>query len=99
MTLTSISFYIFLPICILIYFLIPSRIRYIWLLLCSYFFYSTLDGAFVTLLIISTAATWISGNAISAVKRENVRRLILAAGIILNVSILIVYKYENFFLA
>ncbi len=99
MTLTSISFYIFLPICILVYFLIPSRFRYVWLLFVSYFFYSTLDGAFVMLLVVSTVITWLSGNTISIVEKKKIKILIMIIGIMFNIMMLFIYKYEDFFLA
>lgn len=98
MTLTSISFYIFLPICILFYFVIPSRFRYIWLLLVSYYFYSTLDGAFVTLLVFSTVITWLCGNTISMLEKKNIKLLMMIIGIGFNIMMLLIYKYEDFFL-
>lgn len=98
MTLTGISFYIFLPICITVYYLLPSKVRYIWLLCCSYYFYCSLDGAFVSLLIFSTIITWFCGGAIHKLNRTDLKRLMLAFGIFFNVLMLVIYKYENFFL-
>ena len=98
MTLTGLSFYIFLPICIAVYFLIPAKFRYIWLLFSSYYFYCSLDGAFVSLLIISTIITWFCGGAISKISNSNGRRAMLAIGVLFNVLMLVIYKYENFFL-
>lgn len=97
--LTELSFYIFLPICILVYYLIPARARYIWLLLCSYFFYCSLDGAFTTLLIASTIITWLSGGFLSKVETKSQKKLILTIGTLLNVSMLLFFKYGNFFLS
>ena len=98
MSLTSLMFYIFLPICIFVFFMLPSKVRYIWLLVCSYFFYSTLDGAFLSLLIVSTIITWICGDLISRFSERKYRLAILWLGIIINISFLLIYKYENFFL-
>lgn len=98
MTLTGLSFYIFLPICIAVYFIIPAKVRYVWLLLCSYYFYCSLNGAFVSLLIFSTIVTWFCGGAIAKFDNIKVRRILLAAGVIFNVLMLCIYKYENFFL-
>ena len=43
MQLISAQFLIFLPIMALIYFLIPAKVRYIWLFLISWGFYLSLD--------------------------------------------------------
>lgn len=98
MTLTGISFYIFLPICILVYYILPVKVRYIWLLFCSYFFYCSLSGAFASLLVFSTIITWLSGNAISKLSSKNARLFVMFLGIVINVSMLLIYKYEDFFL-
>ena len=98
MTLTSLSFYIFLPICIFIYFILPKKVRYIWLLMCSYFFYCSLDGAFVSLLIASTIVTWLCGGAISSINNTALKKVVMAIGIAFSLSMLLIYKYENFFL-
>ena len=98
MTLTGITFYLFLPICITVYFLIPSKVRYIWLLFCSYFFYCSLDGAFVSLLLVSTIITWLCGGAISRFSDVKIKKALVALGTVINLMFLAIYKYENFFL-
>lgn len=98
MTLTGLSFYIFLPICIAVYFFVPARFRYVWLLFCSYYFYCSLDDAFVSLLIISTIITWLFGDLIHRVNGLALRRILLALAVIFNIFMLVIYKYENFFL-
>ena len=99
MTLTSLSFYIFLPICIAVYYLLPGKVRYIWLLFCSYYFYCSLDGAFVSLLIISTIITWLSGMIISKTHEHSVKLASLIIGTVLNLSFLIIFKYADFFMS
>ena len=39
MLFNSLSFLIFLPIVVLIYFVIPDRVKHLWLLAASYYFY------------------------------------------------------------
>ncbi|MDO4187397.1 MAG: MBOAT family O-acyltransferase [Lachnospiraceae bacterium] len=80
------------------YFLIPSKVRYIWLLFCSYYFYCSLDGAFVSLLIVSTILTWLAGGLVYKFEAINLRRLFLVLGVVINIMFLIIYKYEDFFL-
>lgn len=99
MTLTSLSFYIFLPICIVVYYLIPAKTRYIWLLFSSYFFYCSLDGAFVSLLLASTIITWLTGMIIDKNNDHSVKLITLIVGTVINLSILFVFKYSDFFLS
>lgn len=99
MTLTSLSFFLFLPICILIFFLIKARYRYIWLLFCSYFFYAGLSSSFTTLLIFSTLITWITGNLIYNADSAFKKRAIMFAGLIINIAPLLIFKYGDFFLS
>ncbi len=99
LTFTSTTFLIILPFILLLYYLCPHKYRYIWLLFVSYLFYATLDGAFVTLLIISTIITFICGNLIYSCNSTRNKKLILSAGFILNLSILLVFKYGSFMLS
>ena len=39
MLFNSAEFLIFFPIAALVYFVLPHRVRYLWLLACSYYFY------------------------------------------------------------
>ena len=49
MLFNSIDFLIFFPIVTLLYFLIPYRFRYIWLLLASYYFYMAWNPVYALL--------------------------------------------------
>ncbi len=99
MAFTSIHFLIFFPITVILFFLIPQRFRYIWLLLCSYFFYLTQSGAFVSSLIASTLITWVCGNIAYKAPYRWQKRLTLVIGLILNIGLLAVFKYTNFALS
>ena len=58
MLFNSISFLIFFPVVILLYFIIPHRFRYIWLLAASYYFYM---AVYALLMLTSTFITYTSG--------------------------------------
>ena len=96
MSFTGITFFIFVPIVLIIYFLLPYKYRYIWLLFASYFFYTTQSTSFTTLLIISTLVTWISGNVVYKAKTVTAKKLSVAVGLIINLSILVLFKYADF---
>ena len=60
MLFNSVSFIVFFPIVVLLYFAIPKKIRYLWLLAASYFFYMCWNAKYALLLFYSTDVTYIS---------------------------------------
>ena len=103
MLFNSLNFLVFFPIVSLIYFIIPRRIRYIWLLVCSYYFYMCWNAAYAVLLFASSFITWLSGLAIGKAKeqeKEDPQRLrskgIVAISFIVNLSMLAFFKYAGF---
>lgn len=97
MIFNSISYIVFFPIVIFIYYLIPSRIRYLFLLLVSYYFYMCWDAKYTFLLILSTGITYLGGIGIEWLKIRNQEkfyiRLIISGELIINLGILFFYKY------
>lgn len=61
MLFNSYDFMLFFPIVIGIYFLIPRKLRYVWLLIASYYFYMGWNPKYAILIAISTVITFISG--------------------------------------
>lgn len=61
MLFNSYDFMLFFPVVIFIYFIIPKKIRYIWLLLSSYYFYMGWNPKYAILIAISTIITYLSG--------------------------------------
>lgn len=102
MLFNSIDFLFFFPITILIYFLVPKKIRYIWLLLCSYFFYMCWNFKYVLLLLFSTIVTYTSGILLNKYRISvdsnfaKRRKYIVVGSVILNVGVLAFFKYSNF---
>lgn len=103
MLFNSLNFLIFFPIVTLIYFVIPHKIRYIWLLVCSYYFYMCWNAAYALLLFVSTFITWLSGLAIGNIVKngkDDANRQqskgIVAISFILNLTILAFFKYAGF---
>lgn len=67
MLFNSIEFLFFMPIVVLVTFLVPSRFRYIWLLIASYFFYMSWNARYGILLAASTLVTYVCAFAIDVV--------------------------------
>lgn len=68
MLFNSFSYLIFFPIVVLIHFMLPHRVRYIWLLVTSYYFYMCWNPKYSLLMAASTLITYLAGLLIG---REN----------------------------
>lgn len=104
MLFNSLHFLIFFPLVVLIYYIIPPKGRYIWLLLTSYYFYMCWNVKYVLLLLFSTIITYLSGLCLEFLKSkqdkpfyEQKRKLCVAGSFIINLAILFLFKYFNFF--
>ena len=58
MLFNSFDFLCFFPLVVLIYFVIPKKIRYIWLLFASYYFYMGWNAKYALLIAASTIMTY-----------------------------------------
>lgn len=97
MLFNSINFLIFFPIVTLLYFIIPKKLRYIWLLAASYYFYMCWNAKYALLLFFSTFSTWAAGWLVHAFKSKMGKRFAVAGCVTINVGILFVFKYLGFF--
>ncbi len=98
MTFNSISFLIFFPVVVAVYFVIPKRLRKYWLLVASYYFYMSWSAKYAVLIFVSTAITYLSGLLLNKVSKEKIslRKWIVAGSFISNLGILFFFKYFNF---
>ena len=96
MNFTSLQYLIFLVIACLIYFILSKKIKIYWLLLCSYYFYLSWNPKYALLMLFSTLITYLSGILISKSKEDKVKKLWVFLSIIINISILILFKYYSF---
>lgn len=100
MIFNSFDFLLFLPIVFVFFWSIPSKnilFRNLLLLFASYFFYSCWDFRFLTLLIFSTLLDFYLGNKIFEVKTINQKKIWLSVSVLINLSVLGLFKYFNFF--
>ena len=92
--------FLFLPLFLGIYYLIPFRTRSLWILVGSYVFYGWWRPDFLLLIAASTAWTWALGARIGTLRASGANapagRVALAAGVVLNLGILGFFKYFNF---
>ncbi|NLG05554.1 MAG: MBOAT family protein [Clostridia bacterium] len=98
MLFNSIEFLVFFPLILIIYFIIPRKLRTLWLLLTSYCFYACYNPLYTLLLFASTASTYAAAFLISKnPDRTSIKKLILILTLCLNIGLLGFYKYTAFF--
>lgn len=95
MLFNSIDFLIFFPIVLLVYFVIPRKTRYIWLLIASYYFYMSLSPQYLILLVILTLVTYFTGIFMEK-GSPGAKKCCMIACLIVSLGILAVFKYSGF---
>lgn len=96
MLFNSLLFLIFFPTVVLIYFILPPKYRWIFLLIASYYFYMNWQPIYALLISFSILTTWICGVLLDKTEDINKRKIYLTLSLIINFSILFLYKYYNF---
>jgi D-alanyl-lipoteichoic acid acyltransferase DltB (MBOAT superfamily) len=96
MLFNSLVFLVFAPTVLLIYFAAKGRIRLLFLLAASYFFYGWWDWRFLSLILASTIIDYFIGRWLESA-RSGHRKLLLVASCVTNLGLLAVFKYFNFF--
>ena len=95
MVLTSIEFIIFFVIITVFYFILPFRFRIGFLLLASYYFYSTYKIESLILLIILTFFNFLTGLLIGKENNTTRKKIILILSLFSNIFVLCWFKYVD----
>ncbi|MCB9134162.1 MAG: MBOAT family protein [Anaerolineales bacterium] len=91
------QYLLFLAVTVILYWMIPGgKARKVLLLLASYFFYVQFDFRFALLLFVLTGCVFFIGRTISISTHA---KQWMWGGVILNLAILSIFKFSNFFLA
>lgn len=104
MLFNSGEFIVFFPIVVLLYFGLPTRVKNLWLLVASYYFYMCWNAKYALLLFFSTFVTYLGGRLLERIKTGNsshkllLSRSVLVIAVSVNLILLFYYKYINFVL-
>lgn len=74
-----------------------NKLRTIYLLAVSLFFYFKTSGVFLVLLLLTICSDYFWGKRINKAKTQAARRVFLSVSVILNLSLLCYFKYSYFF--
>lgn len=97
MLFNSFTYLSFILIVIPLYYLLPWRIKNVFLLVCSYLFYAYWDWRFCSLLALTTLTVYICGKYIFTSKDLKRKKLFLYISLFINLGVLVLFKYYNFF--
>lgn len=99
MVFSSITFlYYFLPPVVLLYFLVPAKLKNIILLISSFIFYAWGEPRYVILMAIDIILSYISGLLIERFHGKPLSKIFLIISISICLSFLIFFKYSDFLL-
>lgn len=100
MSFYSIAFLIFLPIVFILYWVLQPRLRWqnTFIVFASYFFYGWWNWHFLSLIFLTSLLTWLSGLLIAS-SGNKLAKCWLSATIIINLGILSIFKYYDFFVS
>ncbi len=97
MIFSSIEFlFFFLPIFLIIYYIVPFKAKNVILLLASLLFYSWGEPVYVILMILSSILGYIFGILIDKASKPSKKSLLLCMSTIINIGILGFFKYADF---
>jgi alginate O-acetyltransferase complex protein AlgI len=98
MLFNTLEFLIFFVIIASVYYTIPHKYRWILLLGASYFFYGYWEIKYLLIIIGSTIVDFFVGLKIHSAKSKKRKRQFLYISLLTNLSVLVIFKYYNFFI-
>ncbi|MBR3601450.1 MAG: MBOAT family protein [Lachnospiraceae bacterium] len=105
MVFNSVDFLLFFPAVCFLYYVLPIKVRYLWLLAASYYFCVCWGIKFAGWLFATTVITYLCGRVLDNVKNLKTekskiikyKKICLVCGITISLSMLFFFKYFNFF--
>jgi alginate O-acetyltransferase complex protein AlgI len=96
MLFNSLQFVIFFPIVVGLYFFLPKKYRWLFLLGSSYYFYMAWDPKYIILILLSTVIDYFAANKMGELTEKKDKKKYLYLSMFLNLGLLIGFKYLGF---
>ena len=99
MLFNSFAFLLYLPLTFLLYWCVSGKLRRqnCFVVVASYVFYGWWDRRFVVLIAFATLLSYLSGILLDRLGNKRHRRIVLSVSVVVNLAVLGVFKYYNFF--
>ncbi len=95
---SAVFLYAFLPAVLLLYFIIPQKLKNGLLLLASLFFYFFGEPIYTVLLLFSSVSDWLHSLFIESHRGTRAAKAALVSSVIINLGMLFFFKYIDFFI-
>ena len=96
MIYNSIPFAVFLPIIFILYWICPSKYRYLFLLAASFYFYMYMDPKYIFFVLGTVTVTYLLALALDSARDVFRKKLYLFIGILALIGVLALLKYSGF---
>lgn len=96
MLFNSLSFAIFLPIVFLIYWAVPHKVRWVILLVSSYYFYMSWNVKYVILILFTTFISYACALALERAEEAKKKKILMVSTMVASLGCLFFFKYFNF---
>ena len=96
MTFNSLRYLIFFPVVAVLHYLIPTKYRWIMLLIASYIFYMSWNPSLVFLIAFTTLVSYAAGLLMARTESDRARKSYMVIAVIACLGVLFFYKYFNF---
>ena len=97
MLFSSITFlYLFLPIVLGLYFIVPNKFKNSILLMASLFFYFYGEPVYIILMIVSIVSGYLHGLWIDKARESKYAKLPMISSLVVSIGLLVYFKYFDF---
>lgn len=94
---SSVFLLMFLPIVLVVYYLLPAKLRNLGLLLASLLFYAWGEPVYILIMLFSTVFDYSNGLLLEKFENnKNVKKAVLSLSVIVNLGLLCFFKYTDF---
>lgn len=96
MSFNSWQFLIFLPVVVLLYWVLPKKFRWVMLLIASYLFYMSWNPWLIFLIIFTTVVSYVSGLLMEKYNSKKVKKACMIVTVVCCLGVLFFFKYFIF---
>jgi len=100
MLFSSLSFlYFFLPAVLILYFIVPTKVKNIILLISSLVFYFYGEALYIVIMLTAALCGYLGGILIDRTSSKRIKKLILTGTCVISLGMLVFFKYTDFFIS
>ena len=96
MLFSTAAFAVFMTVTFLVYWLLPHKYRWIFILMANAWFYISYDVRYLAVILVTMLASYICAILIEKQDVAKKKKIIMTTGVVVTLSLLLVFKYLNF---